>query len=584
MPDDDTIGGAIRRDLDRLPLLPPERWLPRGRVPLEPARMRSALGLVRSAGVALALVLIVTAAGVGLAGWRASHVVTPSPVASAGIPGPLALAGGAPSAGFGLVSTQVNTLLIRNETTAVAAVAISDAPQPVAVSPNGHTFAYASSASGAAWQLRVWDTLDPSIHGEVVFTARPGSEFGAFIWSSDGAGLVVNTHPPVRRGADRGQGTADSRWYAVEIANARVTELPAQLGAVAGTAYAWDRARDLITVSGYDGARWTFSTLHAGRVNTFTLSPGATIAAADAYARSVIVSSPTECKTASGGVLPGVSCPILEARDQEHFSVVTTSVVTDPVAGVVSVVFRPRSQDLLVQIPLGNGDARVEIWSDLGRGPHQLLAAYTATPASSGPRELVLPRVDGSAVFLMKFDDTQGGRWFGSIVSLAPATARGDRESTAFEIGTGGNPIASVVLDPSFAFAMASGASPTATGMTSLPSPPGVLSRAEAIANARRLQPSATITRIEGKLVTYGEWERANGAGSGPAADPGQLVWVVALEGTNLYCGMGGLIDLPPCTFAYSVELATLPYGTNTFGSARSGWPAWFDQLEDRDR
>jgi hypothetical protein len=138
-------------------------------------------------------------------------------------------------------------------------------------------------------------------------------------------------------------------------------------------------------------------------------------------------------------------------------------------SGLPDVVFRPRSQDLIMQIPLQNGDAQVELWWDLGRGPHELLATYTQNIRFSGRRELIVPRIDGSAVFLLKFDDSAGGRWFGEIVRLDPnTTSRGgqDPQSTAFEIRGGGNPLASVVLDPAFARAMVTartGGSPLAS-------------------------------------------------------------------------------------------------------------------------
>jgi hypothetical protein len=60
-------------------------------------------------------------------------------------------------------------------------------------------------------------------------------------------------------------------------------------------------------------------------------------------------------------------------------------------------------------------------------------------------------------VFLLKFDESAGGRWFGEIVNLSPnSTTRSGLapERTPFEILTGGNPLASVVLDPAFARSM----------------------------------------------------------------------------------------------------------------------------------
>jgi len=56
MPEDDTIGRIIQRDLDRLPLLPADRWVPRAaarRVPLYLTRLTSAIALVLVLAVAI---------------------------------------------------------------------------------------------------------------------------------------------------------------------------------------------------------------------------------------------------------------------------------------------------------------------------------------------------------------------------------------------------------------------------------------------------------------------------------------------------------------------------------------------------
>src|SRR5438552_3832928 len=197
-----------------------------------------------------------------------------------------------------------------------------------------------------------------------------------------------------------------------------------------------------------------FITLRAGRLTKFAVPPGATVAAADPYGRSVVLAYDNDCK---GIGLATARCPLLETRDQATFAAVTASPLGTATSSLPDVVFRPRSQDLIVQIPLQNGDAEVQLWRDLGRGPHELLATYTQSIRFAARRELIMPRVDGSAVFLLKFDDSAGGRWFGEIVSFDPnTTTRGgqDPQRTAFEIRTGGNPLASVVLDPAFARTM----------------------------------------------------------------------------------------------------------------------------------
>jgi hypothetical protein len=454
MPDEDTIGRIIQRDLDQLPMLPSDRWVPR-----EPATgglvssgRPAAFATAKALPLALAVVLVASAVGLGLANWRAQRTEpASSPGAAIGVPGPLALAGGAPSLGFGLVSTSANTLLVRNETTESAPFVFDNAPPPVAVSPNGHEIAYWQSVpnrtGGAMWELFRSDLIDASARNIGVMSAPAGEDPGPFVWSSDGTGLVVNTGTAGRRGA--GQNAPLSSWFTVDVASRKVTRLPAGLERVVRTVHAWDRQRDLITGSGFDGARNTFTTLQGGRVATHSVAVGSTIGAADGYGRSVVIAGAGDCK----GVATTARCPVLETRDQASFAVMTASAVGEPTASLPEVVFRARSQDLIVQLALPNGDARVELWSDLGRGPHRVLGSYSQTVRFTGPRELVLPRVDGSAVFLMKFDDSAGGRWFGEIVSLS-AQGGQSPQRTPFEVRVGGNPIASVVLDPAFARAM----------------------------------------------------------------------------------------------------------------------------------
>jgi hypothetical protein len=76
-------------------------------------------------------------------------------------------------------------------------------------------------------------------------------------------------------------------------------------------------------------------------------------------------------------------------------------------------------------------------------------------------------------VFLLKFDDSAGGRWFGELVAFAAdATNRGgkDPQRTPFEITTGGNPLASVVLNPGFARAMDPGRASSSAPPSTSPS------------------------------------------------------------------------------------------------------------------
>jgi hypothetical protein len=419
-------------------------------------------GWVRRAAVLPATIfaiLLAIAAGVGLAEWRASRTPDQSQ-ATSGVPGPLALAGGSPSAAFGFVSTSANTLFVRSEVTETAALTIGSALPQVAVSPNGHEIAYwgvlPNRQNGQAlYELFRSDLIDANARDRLVMAAPNGEVPGPVVWSSDGTGLIANTHTAPSRGPLASSPTMHMSWFAIDLTAGKVTELAPGFEGVVTTVYAWDRQRDLITGSGFYAGQNAFSALRSGRITTNAIPTGSTLVAADAFGRSLVISHAGSCK---GPLLnTDLSCPILESRDQATFAPIASSPVGDATRGIPDVTFRPRSQDLIVQLPLPNGDARVEVWGDLGRGPHQVLASYTQSVRFTGRRELIVPRADGSAVFLLKFDDSAGGRWFGEIVSFAPDTAsRGlkDPQRTPFEILTGGNPLASVVLDPTFAKAM----------------------------------------------------------------------------------------------------------------------------------
>jgi hypothetical protein len=448
----------LSSQLDRLPVRSTPSFAPRPR-----HWVRTAV----SVPATMLVVLVAIGLGLGLADWRAHRTPDESQASAGGIPGPLNLAGGAPSLGFGLVSTSANTLLVRNETTEAAPLTFTNALPQVAVSPDGHAIAYwlslldSQTGKPTVYQLTRSDLLDPSVRNRAVMRAPGGEVPGPVVWSSDGTGLIANTHTAPTRGSDAGSPRAHASWFTIDVASAKATELPPGFENAVTTVYAWDRSRDLITGSGIffgspsvaGGA--VFFTFKGNVAQSHVVPSGGLIAAADLYAKSVVIAYAGGCK--GPPVDSTLRCPVLEVRDQATFAIVTGSPPVEATSRLPDVVFRPRSQDLIVQLPLPNGDARVELWSDLGRGPHQVLATYTQSVRFTGPRELILPRADGSAVFLLKFDDSAGGRWFGEIVSLGPtSTTRSGLgpERTPFEIQTGGNPLASVVLDPAFARAL----------------------------------------------------------------------------------------------------------------------------------
>jgi hypothetical protein len=112
-----------------------------------------------------------------------------------------------------------------------------------------------------------------------------------------------------------------------------------------------------------------------------------------------------------------------------------------------------------------------------------------------------------------------------------------------------------------------------------------------------------SITRIEAKLVTQADWQRAlarapsDGGpriGYGSLSDPDTLLWIVAFTGSGftLRGSIGppgpGMTFAPPPEWGWSLSVlpAKAPYdwGGPTFGGPEATWPAYFDQLVDRDR
>jgi hypothetical protein len=488
------LRGYLSARLDRMPVHSTPRFTAR------------ASGWVRSvAAVPLTMLVLggAIAGGVALGEWREQRTKE-SQVADAGISGPLALGDNRPSAGFGLVSTSASTLLIRSEDREDALRAIPNALPQVAVAPNGKDVAFwqvLTDPTSPRYELHVADvsaaggTAPPGgVHqvnvGPAYLTVSNEMPF-ALRWSSDGTGVIAGTRTFVRRGALAPRDPDHSTWFAIDVVTRKVDRLDA-LESKAITVYAWDRQRDLITAHGVDGTKNAWLSLSAGRLTSWDLPSGAMVSDADSFGRSAVLVSYGACAPLTSQLL---RCPAFDIREQATFTtLVSFSPVTTPIDNAVGadVRFRPRSQDLIVQLMQPNGEARVELWSDMGRGPHQLLAVYKPDGRFTAARELVLPRVDGSAVFLLKFDDSAGGRWFGEIVSFAPNMGqRGGRDPqrNPFEIRTGGNPIASVVLDPTFSAALAGKGTPPIKGP-----PPAVVtpdSTPRACANSR---PQSEIT------------------------------------------------------------------------------------------
>jgi hypothetical protein len=408
---------------------------------------------VASLGV-VAVVLSLTI-GLALGQWREdrSRQIEPQS-AAAKIPGALALAPSSPSSGFGLISTQGNQLLVRSEASPDPRIVLSNALSNVAVAPDGRSVAVWLRGelinNRFAWSLHVLDAIDGTM-GPPLVTTLDEVPYGLPRWSSDGTGLIAGTQTPVFRSPQRPGGTTHNSWFAIDVSTSAVSRLGTLEVSLATEVYAWDRQRDLITAGGVvaNADLFTYLIVHGGTVQTFQLPPRYAVRAADGYAGFLVIAGLAACSGQAGP-----ECLHLAIHDQATFGkIATLSPLTTTVQQLQGIVFRPRSQDLIVSLMEPNRTVRDELWSDLGRGPRRLLAESANAP-DRGAVNGIIPRADGSAAFILRFDPSGTGRWYGVLVSL------NDNTQMPFEIRTGGNPLASVVLDPAFARAMVS------TGLT----------------------------------------------------------------------------------------------------------------------
>jgi hypothetical protein len=412
----------------------------------------------------VAVALVALAAGVTLGNYRSS-VASPThqPQPTASIPAPLAVGNGTVDPGFGFVNTDVAgptggpIITIRKETSSAVVTKVDGALPNVAVSPSGQRVAiWASflnaSGSGQSFQLVVYDTVARTWTAPLFTSASEVPR--AIVWSSDGTGLVFSTQNNGGRGALGPAAPIHTSWFSLDTASAQARELSA-LESIADHVYSWDRSTDTITASGLvpasSGAAGSgmFLVLAEGQLRSFPVPVRWIVAAADSYGRSVVLVAGAACDDGT------LRCSKAEVRDQRTFEVTTHefSIARTPVRDYPTVIFRPRSQDLIVWQTYFTAPPTVDLWKDLGRGERAALfrpgrpspgGGITATDVNR-----IITRPDGSTAFLLQFDSSRTGRWYGDTVSLVDASFTGYLDFTQ-----GGNPLGSVVLDPAYAARM----------------------------------------------------------------------------------------------------------------------------------
>ena len=434
--------------------------LPRRHAPATTATSRRLWVPIGALGLVAVFALVV---GVALGNWRATVASPATPPRPTGpLPSPLAVGHGSVDPGFGFVNTDIASpatgpiVTIRNEVSRGVVTSVRGALPNVAVSLNGQKVAiWASFANptgtGQSFQLVVYDTIARTWTAPL-FTSV--SEIPrAILWSSDGTGVVFSTETDAGRGGLVGRQVHTS-WFSLDIASAQARELIAFEG-LAEHVYSWDRSTDTITASRSvlaspaptaSVASGAFLVLAHGELRSFPIPARWTVGAADSYGRSVVLLAGTTCDDGS------LRCPRAEVRDQTTFGVLTPefALARTPVRDLPTVSFRPRSQDLIVLQTYFSASPTVELWPDLGRGARLSLfqpgrprpgGGVTATDVNR-----IITRPDGGAVFLLQFDTSRTGRWFGDLVSLVDANLMG-----YLDFSDGGNPLGSVVLDRSYA-------------------------------------------------------------------------------------------------------------------------------------
>lgn len=438
-------------------------------------------------GAAVVVLFVALVAGTGLGNYRASVASpTPPPQPAAPLPTSLVLGSGTVDPGFGFVSTDIASptgppiITVRSEPSSGVVTSVRGGLPNVAVSPNGQRVAIWASftnaaGSGQSFQLVVYDTIARTWTAPLFTSASEVPR--AIVWSSDGTGLVFSTESRAGRGPGGTQ--VHSSWFSLETANAQARELSALEG-VADQVHSWDRSTDTITASGLEplakagsAATGVFLVLAQGQLRSFPIMARWLVAAADTYGHSVVLVAGANCDDGT------LRCAKAEVRDQRTFEVTTPefSLARTPVRDYPTVIFRPRSQDLIVWNTYFSAPPTVDIWKDLGRGARIPLfrpgplprGGITATDVNR-----IITRPDGSAAFLLQFDSSRTGRWFGGMASLIDGRFVG-----YLDFFEGGNPLGSVILDPAYA-ARIDGRTPPPTRCDSyqqavLPSPGIVL-------------------------------------------------------------------------------------------------------------
>ncbi len=558
MPEDDTIGRIIQRDLDRLPVLPADRWIPRTPVRRGPPR------LARLTSVAAVVLGLVVALGIGqsVRDLRERSAATQSP-------------GAVSSAG---ASALVPPYLASPD--AIVAVSESSRGRPQGA-PSDATLRVIDSQTGA---IRYSVPVDAG--AQAVFRAA-GSELIVIDWPR-AQGLRIDDIATEQRirfiDARTGTITATlteprprpflGQWPALGAAVSPDGKLLAlqQLGTL-GQSPAQAGQADVVTFYNLETRSRTADSVlltpgcgpgqlgftDDGRNLFLACSGSPEVVIADSVTHKQIalgVVFPRRTGTApgfAGMVVVGNSATVISASGQERYEIRVDGTVNTLNLGQMfaDAIVPPGA---IVRVPR---QARVFV----GYGPATpgtfVNDARIMDEGSSGGR-FSITRTSSGGILADDRGDMFGADTDGSIWRRGPTTVSDD---VTLVPGTPGRSVRLLAV--------------------LRVNPPTLLSREQAIKNVNA--PNIRIDRVdrvEAKLVTLGEAMSAMQAQAGSlnGFDPATPVWAIALRGEMH--AIRGLVDVGPGSALFVLDAQT---GQSVIWySSPLAWPAGFDSLLDR--
>jgi hypothetical protein len=419
--------------------------------PLGPIRVRERArlpGRIAGAIAAVAVLVIALALGERLNAWRLDRAAATPPAASLGVSGSIA-----PDARYGwLVRPDgKSSLALVNELGVQLLGSIGDVTEAV-TSPSGRYVALWTS--GAKNELRILDGPSQKISAPLFSTGEVYARTSqSLIWASDGTAIVIaTTADPV--GSSSGPIAIGLRTVSL---SGEVRDIATYNG-FSLAPLGWDRAGGSITVKARPAS--------TGRAHVIRFSESGTLLSDREVADEPLVADQSGKYIASADCQSQFPCRDFVIHDAASYAGVSFIKLTQSVgyvpagssptpgggSSVVSILFRPRSNDVLVatshtSAPAG-GTSALRLFPDAGRGGTRDLGVASLTPIA---REVFLAqaytRADGSAVLFVHPTSTQVGRdWTGDLVGMGGARAP----------ITIGQPVASVVLDSTLVLGAAS--------------------------------------------------------------------------------------------------------------------------------